>query len=503
MSSVFLIEKKVEGSDCAIVLGTPPPRFWEEAGAAYSRALWICADETGDASRFAGKKPRVERLPLPAPPGVTPRSRVEKFLEESLRYLPCLLVCRGVETNPLYEPVLRAVFEVLEAAFRIQSTRQRDSLVWQVNCLRNVLDYADHRLPEDSRDLLRGRPAWVVGAAPSLDRSIHALKQVRPFGVLFAADSAWRALRAHGLEPDFVVSMDASKTAERCVPEGDVRGTRVVLCLTSPADWTGRVPPNQRYYLSCNQLTHAWLEKTGVANTAVSATVNCGVTALSLARFLGCSPIFLFGMDFALDPANPTGRHHAGWRDDANPMPATALPRVPGNFCADVPTHAFGEWREVNRLLASYPAGLVHAVTDRGARLENTRVIRTEDFPAKETLRRKPPEPWSFPPSHAPAASTRESLEASLRKLSARLHTFVPRVKKLLSDQGPDAAADALSALIRDGENGLMLGAFVLKWAPRLLPPAMREPGDWRELLQELEQLGTQMGDLRSIHAAV
>lgn len=503
MHSAFLIEKKVAGSDCALVVGSPPPSFWRKSASPFRRILWIRAATESEASLPPANRPRIQAVDLLE--YVAQKDALAKFLEKSLKHLPSLFVCKEVETNRHYEPVLSDVFELLEAAFRSRTTRQKDACVWQMNALQNIPEYLDRRLPENSQDLLTGRPAWVVGAAPSLDHSIHALRQIRDLGVLFAADSAWRALRTHGIEPDFVVSIDSSKTAERCTPEGGAGDSRVVLCLASPVDWSTKLPAHQRLYLSSNQMTHVWLEKRGVPKTPVPAAVNCGVTALRLAHFLGCAPIYLFGMDFALDPANPSGRHHAGWSDEGNPLPhaekgqapGASVPRIPGNFCEEVPTHAFGEWKEINHLLAAWPPGLVHVVTDRGARLANTCILRPGEFLTQKSRWHQNPAPWSFPACQPSPAATRGPIESSLHQLSTLLQMRMPLLEKLLKNQDADAAARVLFDLIREGENGLMLGAFVLKWTPHLLPPTMKEPERWRELLGELEQLTAQMGNLR------
>jgi hypothetical protein len=505
--SLFLVEKKIPGSDGVILFGIPPLAYWEESDGKPTRLLWINCGPRPGLPPDQKMPPHVDYLDVRGTERLAARRLLEGFIEGSFKQLPSLLVSRGVEAHAEYESPLADVFELLESAFRNRTTRRKDAFRWQLNCVRNILDYPGSRLPREAQNVLSGAPAWIVGAAPSLDHSMGALRQVRECGVLFAADSAWRVLRSHGIEPDFVVSMDASKTAERCLPQDGLRGERIVLSLTSPADWRQRIPAENRFYLAGNQLTHLWLEKKGVPPAPLSALVNCGVTAASLARFLGCAPLYLFGMDFALDPTRPSPRHHEAWKNGWNPLPmqadtggrAAVFPKVPGNHSDEVPTHAYGDWKEFNALLSSWPEGLVHVVTDRGARLSNTRVLTPASFLEGQGASIRRIAPWSFPKTSAVSASQIESLRESLLRFSEQLEHFLPSLKSLLALRGGGDAAQALCQLMKDREKGLMLGAFTLKWLPDLLPPAMTEPERWSELLAELELLAAQMKDPLSV----
>lgn len=56
------------------------------------------------------------------------------------------------------------------------------------------------------------RPAetiWIAGASPELDRSVNLLKQRSPDSLLIVADTAFPFLVSNGIEPDYVVTIDA------------------------------------------------------------------------------------------------------------------------------------------------------------------------------------------------------------------------------------------------------------------------------------------------------
>ena len=58
--------------------------------------------------------------------------------------------------------------------------------------------------------VLRGLPAVIVAAGPSLDRNLPALRLLNGRAVLVAVDTAVRPLLAAGIEPHIVVSVDPS-----------------------------------------------------------------------------------------------------------------------------------------------------------------------------------------------------------------------------------------------------------------------------------------------------
>ena len=154
--------------------------------------------------------------------------------------------------------------------------------------------------------------------------------------------------------------------------------------LDDPPAWQTAHAASPPLFLSGPQVTDDWLATQGVARTALAVSESCGSTALALAEHLGCSPIYLFGLDLAVDDTDPARRH----QKDADPAlyhasnydPTARLPRVPGNYAATVPCFALGDWRALDARLADGPVGHVFNITDRGARLRGTTVVHPGQF---------------------------------------------------------------------------------------------------------------------------
>lgn len=58
------------------------------------------------------------------------------------------------------------------------------------------------------KDLIKGKPAIVVAAGPSLNKNIHLLKEAKNKFFIVAVYTAYRPLQKAGIEPDLIVSMD-------------------------------------------------------------------------------------------------------------------------------------------------------------------------------------------------------------------------------------------------------------------------------------------------------
>jgi hypothetical protein len=156
--------------------------------------------------------------------------------------------------------------------------------------------------------LLRGAPAIVVGAGPSLDRDIAAVAAVAGKAAVIVADTAFPPLLAAGIEPTLVVTVDPKSAS---LYHFDLAG-RTDLPLAAAAGahpallarWTGplffgftgpdRYPPEAR----------RWIERRigfFTAGGSVSAM------ALELALIMGAGAVTAVGQDFSF----PAGRAYA------------------------------------------------------------------------------------------------------------------------------------------------------------------------------------------------
>jgi len=416
------------------------------------------------------------------------------FLRRDARHLPSVYVMAdALEARAAaYQPSMAVLFAELEGQHRARVTRQQDGFRWQQHVIRNLPFYARRRVPALWRDALRGLPAVVCGAGPSLDVSGPKLAALAPGCVVFAADSALRALARHGVAADFAVSIDVAKLPEKCLPESH-RPPRVILSAVSPPEWNDALPNGSAAYAASRQITTDWLAAAGVGRPPLTATETCGSTALDLARFLGCAPIHLFGMDLALSAKQ---RHAAG--ADRSIYAASgfvaeqAFPEVPGNYSPTVPTHALTDWRDLDARLAEWPPGLVFNVNDRGARLRNATLVhpdRLTSLPPADKARALAA--LSAPETADPVVL--ENALAPVRAAGQGIGAALPGLRAALTRGSPEAVIVGLRGLLADGNTGRALGAYALKLMPHLLPPTEGDIAFWQTQLDELTELSLLM----------
>jgi hypothetical protein len=419
---------------------------------------------------------------------------LESFVRRDPRHLPTLCVTDAALAWPAepYQRLLDQVHTTLEAHHRARVTRQQDGFLWQKHLLENLPAYATRRVPESWSGALRGCPAFVCGAGPSLDATAPKLAAIANGGIVFAADSALRALARHGVRVDFAVSIDVAKQPEKCLAHGPAP-SRVVLSAVSPPAWRQAVPAEAQYFLSSGQVTLDWIAQHGIARTAIATTENCGSTALELARFLGCAPIHLFGLDLALDSTNPAQRHHAGvdatLYAKSNFNAAQEFPRVPGNHAREVLTHVFGDWRALDERLAGWPADLVVNVNDRGARLRNTTIVHPDRFTFESPVTDKVCALAGLAVPSAPDASVMHEAFSRLGDAGRHGASQIPALRAALERGGPPAVVAALRPLFAAQDFGRAMGAFSLKIMPHLVPPVEGDTAFWHALLDELAEL--------------
>ncbi|MEI8088488.1 MAG: 6-hydroxymethylpterin diphosphokinase MptE-like protein [Opitutaceae bacterium] len=479
------------GSTTCVVMGGQI-RDWESELNSYSRILWCIDAQDFDrsSSQFTSAKIRVLIIGNNNSNFV---QVIEEFIQHNGRSLPCIFVHEQVlaHSNESYLSALTDIQSVFGENHRARITRQKDGFLWQSHVLQNLSHYVSRRVPGNWHNALAGLPAFVCGAGPSLDVTAPLISKHQKGAVIFAADSSLRTLHRHGVCADFAVSIDVAKRPEKCLP-ADGRVQRVILAPTSFPTWVGAVNLDDCYFLTSGQVTTDWLSANGVAPTELLARENCGNTALELAHYLGCAPIYLFGLDLALDNSNSMQRHTAAV--DATLYSKSGFeaeqnhPTVPGNYAETVPTFAEADWRSLDQRLSSWPASLVTNVNDRGARFSNTTLVHPDRFIFSNTTGEKNERlaQLSLPAPSEIAASTAvnrigDSLSVASKQIQALHSSF--------NQRGSLGALDFFRQLMIKEDMQIAFGAFTFKILPHLIDPIDDNSTNWAELIREFEAL--------------
>jgi len=225
------------------------------------------------------------------------------------------------------EEEIRLPFFALPAELRLaedKASRIRDRLIREMTLPHTNRRYEQH-LPQlrqrlaDNHSLLRqdgdvaalfgsapGRAAFVIGAGPTLKvhlSRLHALQHHPARPLLIAVDTACRALFAHDIRPDWVVSIDHLIDEEK-LPPADCGLVYFPLVPTRTLKaWRGQrlaaYSSSPLYQTLCKTQPKAMLYSGGsVIHPAVDLAVQ-----------MGSHEVTLLGADFAF----PGGETHTGW----------------------------------------------------------------------------------------------------------------------------------------------------------------------------------------------
>ncbi|MEZ4330208.1 MAG: 6-hydroxymethylpterin diphosphokinase MptE-like protein [Myxococcota bacterium] len=146
---------------------------------------------------------------------------------------------------------------------------------------------------------LRGVPAVIAAAGPSLDKQLPLLKAWRDRVAVIAIGQTLKALRQAGIEPDLVHILESSDVSHQLIDAGDTRDLCVALTPDAHAAIYD-VPVRARFTATTGgSPMGGWIAKAtgGTQLTMGGGTVAQG--AVGLAVLLGCSPILLIGQDLA------------------------------------------------------------------------------------------------------------------------------------------------------------------------------------------------------------
>ena len=189
---------------------------------------------------------------------------------------------------------------IVRGARANEEARKRLAGQYLLNTLRNLPAIASEGNAAALARLFSGIPAIVVGAGPSLDANLAALRDLRDCALVIAVDTAVRPLLAAGIRPHLVVSVDPSEANGRHL--NDLPDARD-LWLVAEGSLTPSVFPQFKgrtfIYKVSNHEPWPWLAEHGADCVKLRTWGSVLTTAFDVAGRSGCNPIVFAGADLA------------------------------------------------------------------------------------------------------------------------------------------------------------------------------------------------------------
>ena len=210
-----------------------------------------------------------------------------------------------------YDAAKKAVTEIFTWAKVNVNTQLSKAENFSSNIIKNSEIFVQSPGIGELKNKAKNVPAFIVSAGPSLDKNIFYLKLVKEKALIFAVDSAVKALIDNGIKPDFVISIDFGEKNLRHMKGFDTEDLTLIfdpeVHPEIPAGFKGqKICINLPGKGLCDWTTSVIGDKGGLEKG-----LSVAHTAFFTAEYMGCSPIIFIGQDLA----HPRGAWHTKGSD--------------------------------------------------------------------------------------------------------------------------------------------------------------------------------------------
>jgi hypothetical protein len=233
-----------------------------------------------------------------------------------------------------------------------QNTVQAFSRTWLAQGAANLEALARCPTVAAVGDGFAGKPMIICAPGPSLAGNVEQLRAMKGKAIIVAFSHSLRPLRAAGVVPDLVVTVDPQDVRYHFSP-GDLDGVAAMVngCTVFPTLF--EMGAKRHLSMASNGLLDRWLF-TGLGDVPeVPGGGSVATTALSLGLRWKCDPIVMVGLDLSfpggkyyVDTSCDGGAHAvvedgrvrvAGWSDGFQKMKAGGGPQAPRERLVELP----------------------------------------------------------------------------------------------------------------------------------------------------------------------
>lgn len=175
-------------------------------------------------------------------------------------------------------------------------TLEKFSHLWLKNTCKNNKYLATCSGITDLKDSAKGLRACVLAAGPSLDYILPFLSEIKKRSIIICVDTALKSCLKTGVQPDYIILVDPQYWNARHIhglsaPESTL--------ITEIAAWPSvfHFPCKEIRLCASQYPLGKYLETAFSPKGTLAAGGSVATTAWDFARYLGCTSIFLAGMD--------------------------------------------------------------------------------------------------------------------------------------------------------------------------------------------------------------
>lgn len=231
------------------------------------------------------------------PQVVTASKEKEEELKEAV-WKTALLKTKVVLDGEMWKTLEEHILELKRGVDSIAALFADTQFPTLKNLFEN-LSLSTNALPiEAFKEHLKGVPAVVIGAGPSLAKAIPRIKSVQEHAALFAGGAALVSLEKEGIKPDFIANLDPHSSKKRLEVLKQFNAPTFYQTCVNPLALRNRAGPKIFVGESPDLFFEKWVyEKLGITSDQFDSGYTSVTFQIAIARYLGCSPIALAGVD--------------------------------------------------------------------------------------------------------------------------------------------------------------------------------------------------------------
>ena len=175
------------------------------------------------------------------------------------------------------------------------NTYKKFGKLWINNTCKNFSHFKMHQGINPLKDCMKGKNACVIAAGPTLSEILPHLKEIQKRCVLICVDTALKTVLNYGIVPEFTVMVDPQYWNARHL---DFAQTSNTILITESAVYPSVFNHKWKEILFCSAMypLGKFLQK-NISIWELGAGGSVATTAWDFARFIGCTKIFMAGLD--------------------------------------------------------------------------------------------------------------------------------------------------------------------------------------------------------------
>ena len=226
-------------------------------------------------------------------------------------------------------------------------------------------------------------PAIIVAAGPSLNKNVEYLKDAKGKSIIIAVDRAYKLLINHGIEPDFVITLDPKKPLEYLTDQKEF--STPMICTVYASDSILSAHKGKKIFYAADEFTGALLAECSKGHLSMGVGGSVATGAFSVCVGLGFKNIILIGQDLAYNDSKNT--HAAGLVGDGDNLKEVyaIVEGVDGNLVETrYDWHIYLKWFE--DAIRSITDTTVIDATEGGAKIQGSIVMTLKETIEKYCL---------------------------------------------------------------------------------------------------------------------